>query len=105
IYTVVPTGRYATAAVDLANSIINAGSSGENIVATEDGTITSLGYNLSSDAAGGDNSTGPGGFLNGPGDIRNTNPQLGPLQNNGGPTMTHALLAHSPAIDAGDPNF
>ena len=30
-------------------------------------------------------------------------PKLGPLQNNGGPTQTHALLASSPAIDAGDP--
>jgi parallel beta-helix repeat protein/predicted outer membrane repeat protein len=28
------------------------------------------------------------------------NPLLGPLQNNGGPTETHALLAGSPAIDA-----
>lgn len=31
-------------------------------------------------------------------------PLLGPLQNNGGPTQTHALLAGSPAIDGGDPN-
>ena len=30
-------------------------------------------------------------------------PLLGPLQNNGGPTQTHALLAGSPAIDASDP--
>ncbi len=30
-------------------------------------------------------------------------PQLGSLQNNGGPTATHALLAGSPAIDAGTP--
>ena len=30
-------------------------------------------------------------------------PQLGPLQNNGGPTQTHALLAGSPAID-GNPS-
>jgi hypothetical protein len=30
-------------------------------------------------------------------------PVLGPLADNGGPTMTHALLAGSPAIDAGDP--
>jgi len=30
------------------------------------------------------------------------NPLLGPLQNNGGPTLTHALLPGSPAIDAGD---
>jgi len=29
-------------------------------------------------------------------------PLLGPLQDNGGPTLTHALLAGSPAIDAGD---
>jgi hypothetical protein len=28
---------------------------------------------------------------------------LGPLQNNGGPTQTHALLSGSPAIDAGNP--
>ena len=31
-------------------------------------------------------------------------PQLGPLQNNGGPTQTHALLSGSPAIDGGNPN-
>src|SRR4029434_3974851 len=31
-------------------------------------------------------------------------PRLGPLQNNGGPTQTHALLSGSPAIDAGNPN-
>jgi hypothetical protein len=30
---------------------------------------------------------------------------LGPLQDNGGPTFTHALLVGSPAIDMGDPNF
>ncbi len=32
------------------------------------------------------------------------NPKVGPLQDNGGPTFTHALLAGSPAIDAGDPS-
>jgi hypothetical protein len=31
-------------------------------------------------------------------------PLLGPLADNGGPTKTHALLAGSPAIDAGDPS-
>ena len=30
-------------------------------------------------------------------------PLLGPLANNGGPTLTHALQAGSPAIDNGDP--
>jgi predicted outer membrane repeat protein len=35
------------------------------------------------------------------GDLVNIDPRLGPLQDNGGPTTTHALLAGSPAIDAG----
>jgi hypothetical protein len=37
--------------------------------------------------------------------ILNVDPQLGPLDNNGGSTLTHALLKGSPAIDAGDNNF
>jgi hypothetical protein len=37
-----------------------------------------------------------------PSDQPNTNPLLGTLADNGGPTETHALLAGSPAIDAGD---
>ncbi len=32
-------------------------------------------------------------------------PLLGPLTDNGGPTLTHALLPGSPAIDHGDPAF
>jgi len=82
--------------VEISNTILNAGASGENIF-NDDGTITSLGYNLSSDNGG--------GYLTGPGDQINTDPLLGPLQDNGGPTLTHALLPGSPAIDAGDPNF
>src|SRR5262249_53100740 len=35
-------------------------------------------------------------------DILDANPLLGPLQNNGGPTQTIALLPGSPAVDAGD---
>jgi hypothetical protein len=93
------------AIVDFANTIFNVGTLLEDFQNFAPGTITSCGYNLSSDAAGGDGSFGPGGFLNGPGDLRNTDPQLGPLQDNGGPTLTHALLFYSPAINAGDPNF
>ena len=37
------------------------------------------------------------------GGVTIADPKLRPLQNNGGPTQTHALLAGSPAIDAGDP--
>src|SRR6266496_3087820 len=88
----------------LTDTILNTGTSGANIV-NYDGTVTSLGYNLSSDAAGGDAATSPGGFLNANGDIRNTDPMLGALQDNGGPTYTHALLSCSPAINRGDPSF
>lgn len=46
-----------------------------------------------------DNSCNP---LSPPGAPLPLPPQLGPLQNNGGPTQTHPLLCGSPAIDAGD---
>ncbi|MFL6336657.1 MAG: Calx-beta domain-containing protein [Pyrinomonadaceae bacterium] len=36
--------------------------------------------------------------------VTGVDPLLSPLQNNGGPTQTHALLAGSPAIDAGSSN-
>jgi len=32
-------------------------------------------------------------------------PLLGPLSDNGGPTLTHAILPASPALDTGDPAF
>ena len=81
---------------EVGNTILNAGTSGANIF-NNAGTVTSHGYNLSSDNGG--------GFLAAAGDQINTNPMLGPLQNNGGPTFTHDLLTGSPALDAGDPNF
>jgi hypothetical protein len=95
----------------IGDTILKTGASGQNI-RNFGGTVTSLGYNLSSDAAGGDGTTGPGGLLNATGDIRNTDPKLGPLADNGGPTFTHALCTASvvpdasctgasPAIDAG----
>jgi hypothetical protein len=89
-------GIYNVGSVEVSNTILNAGASGENIF-NNGGTVTSDGYNLSSDDGG--------GYLTGPGDQINTDPLLGPLQDNGGPTFTHALLPGSPAIDAGDPNF
>ncbi len=46
------------------------------------------------------NSVGGTGYQ--PTDILDTDPLLGPLANNGGPTMTHALLPGSPAINVGD---
>jgi len=82
--------------LDIESTILNRGEFGPNI-SNDSGTVTSHGYNLSSDDGG--------GLLNGPGDQINTNPLLGLLQNNGGLTFTHQLLPDSPAIDTGDPNF
>lgn len=57
-------------------------------------TVTSQGFNLTNDNSN--------TFLNQVTDILNANPQLGPLQNNGGPAPTQALLAGSPALDKGN---
>src|SRR5260221_5694820 len=94
------------ATLNIGDTILKTGTSGENIF-NDSGAVTSLGYNLSNDATGGDGTTGPGGLLNATGDQRNTDPLLDPagLQNNGGPTPTIGLTPGSPAIDAGDPNF
>jgi hypothetical protein len=82
--------------MQIGDTVLNAGPSGGTIF-NDGGTVTSLGYNIASDNGG--------GVLLGPGDRINTNPMLGPLQDNGGPTFTHELLPGSPAIDAGDPSF
>lgn len=68
------------------------------------GPLQSQGNNLVGDGSG---TTDP---LNGPGDLvgdsaNPIDPLLAPLADNGGPTLTQALLPGSPAIDAGDPNF
>ncbi|MCK6556983.1 hypothetical protein L6Q96_20765 [Candidatus Binatia bacterium] len=82
----------------------NSGGTVQNTILTRNGpyncagslAFTSMGYNLTDDSTC--------GFLSGPGDQPNVaNPQVGPLQDNGGPTATHALLSGSSAIDAGDP--
>jgi hypothetical protein len=60
------------------------------------GIVISQDYNLFSTTAG---CTISGGTH----DLKNVPGQTGPLQNNGGPTFTNALLTGSPAIDAGNP--
>jgi hypothetical protein len=75
------------------NSIFNTSAPGTNISALGASPVTSLGYNLSRDAFG--------GFLANTGDQLNTDPMLGPLKNNGGPTFTHAPLDGSTALDKG----
>jgi predicted outer membrane repeat protein len=78
-------------ALTLANTIIagNSAPQGPDVA----GHVTSSGYNLIG------NSSDAEGFV--ATDLLGVNPLLGPLQNNGGPTETMALLPGSPAIDAG----
>ncbi len=83
-------------ALEIENTILKAAAQGANI-SNNGGTVASHGYNVSSDDGG--------GYLTGTGDQINTDPLLGPLQDNGGSTFTHELLKGSPAIDAGDPDF
>jgi hypothetical protein len=89
-------GGHAT--LEMGDTILNAAASasGANL-ANREGTITSYGYNLSSDDGG-------GYLTNATDQINITNLLLGPLQDNGGPTWTHALLSGSPAIDQGKAN-
>lgn len=79
----------AGAIVMLQNSIVAGSLKGGNCY----GAMTSNGYNLSSDRTC--------NFSN-KGDLNSTNPKLGYLRNNGGPTQTMALPTGSPAIDAGN---
>jgi hypothetical protein len=60
------------------------------------GTLSSQGHNLISNRSGGSGYSAT--------DLLDVDPGLGPLQDNGGPTVTHALLAGSPALNAGNPN-
>ena len=80
--------------VALKNTIVAANTTGPDCGG--DTPINSAGHNLDSDGTCG---------LAAAGDLPSTDPQLGPLADNGGPTQTHALLAGSPAIDAGDGAF
>jgi uncharacterized repeat protein (TIGR03803 family) len=58
------------------------------------GRVLDGGHNLSSDDTCGFTIAGS---------LNQTDPKLGPLADNGGPTLTMALLPGSPAIDAADP--
>jgi hypothetical protein len=87
----------AGAVLRIGDTILNAGDSFANLVNSGAGVVLSVGHNLSSDNGS--------GFLTGPGDQINIDPMLGPLQGNGGPTFTQALLGGSPAIDAGGANL
>lgn len=78
---------YASGSTLVRNAVVANSSAGGNC----SGTITDGGNNID------DGSTCGWGSTNG--SMSNTNPRLGSLANNGGPTLTMALLPGSPAID------
>ena len=83
-------GFYNLGDATLRYVIVTNSPAGDNCAGS--GTLTSQGHNLDSG-----NSCG----FAGPGDLVAIDPQLGSLQDNGGPTPTQALSPGSPAIDAG----
>ncbi|HTP09921.1 MAG TPA: CSLREA domain-containing protein, partial [Anaerolineae bacterium] len=82
--------RRAGGTLAVKNTLVATATAGSNCV----GTLTSQGFNLSSD-------TSCASSFNQASDFNNTNPQLGSLQDNGGWTFTQALGQTSPAVDHG----
>jgi hypothetical protein len=90
----------------------NSAASGGGIV-SQVGTITLRNSIIANSTAGGDCVTYSGTFNDGGNNIvedntcgfaGGTDPKLGPLRDNGGPTETMALLTGSPAINAANPD-
>ena len=95
-------GIYSTTNVPSVDHAIIAENSSTDASNDLSGTYLSLGNNLIGDLG---TATGFTNGLNGDlvGDAASpVDPMLGPLQDNGGTTLTHAPLAGSPVIDAGD---
>jgi len=88
-------GLNTESSIELVNTIISDGGSGEagancRVYAP---IVTSLGHNLADDDSC---------SLGLASDLESTDAQLLVLADNGGPTLTHALVPGSPAIDGGD---
>ncbi len=89
-------GIHGGGPVRVGNSIVAGNTAGQGGPDCSGG-LASAGYNLVQQASG---CTITGATT---GNIIGRDPELGPLAANGGVTPTHALLAGSPAIDAGNP--
>lgn len=93
-------GIYGTV-LECQNTIIagNSTSAGGSGAPDCKGTIHSLGYNLIGNGSGCIITPAAGDQIGTA--LAPIDPRLGPLQDNGGPTQTHLLLAGSPALDQG----
>ena len=93
-HTVAPGLEVTTGSFTLTSSILSNNTYGKsstpNDLSIEAGVAASGSHNLVFAASSGV-----------PGLLVSACPLLGPLRDNGGPTFTHALLSHSPAIDEG----
>ncbi len=88
----------------ISNSIVagnSAGGTGEDLRTDPDSTLTAS-YNLIQTLSG-LSLEQMFALVGGDGNLTGMSPLLGALADNGGPTLTHALMDGSPAIDAGDP--
>jgi hypothetical protein len=95
-YTFPYTQTFPGGVITMTNTIVAGNMGGSSLDCfRESGSINSSGYNLIGSTSGCT-------FAASSGDKLNINPDLGPLSDNGGPTLTHALLTGSPAIDAGN---
>jgi len=83
------------------NSIVALNSAAEGADVTGEGPLQSLGYNIIGNNADAVISAQPTDQIGTP--AAPIDPLLGRLADNGGPTLTHALQAGSPAINRGDP--
>jgi hypothetical protein len=84
---------YSTGGLGIGDTILTADTTLAPNIYSGTQTVSSYGFNLCSDDGS--------GFLTAVGDQINTDPLLGPLQDNGGPTPTMKPRADSPAIDQG----
>ena len=96
---------YANVRTEVSGTIISGNINGDVAVvsSTQNNSFQSNGFNLI--GSGGGTLNGLANFTATGDQIAVTNPLLGPLADNGGPTQTHALLFGSPALNAGDPTF
>ncbi|RIK61690.1 MAG: hypothetical protein DCC65_18555, partial [Planctomycetota bacterium] len=95
-------GESAVGMVTLVNNIVAGSTSGADmLVSLEDGGTIIGSHNLIGDGSHTLIHDALGGLKN----TITGDPLLGPLADNGGPTKTHALLAGSPAIDAGGADY
>lgn len=80
-----------SASLTIGSTILN-GYPGMPTIGNAAGSPLSSGYNIATDNSA---------ILTATGDIKNTDPMITALRDNGGPSLTHALLPGSPALDKG----